>query len=184
MRDTTVARSYAEALFELGQKHGQAEDFAAAFHWLTALLEREPRVRLFLDTPKIDREEKKRVLEEALRGRVPQLFINFLKVVIDRGRQRVLPAMAREYDAILDERLGRLHVDVTVAREPDERMEEDIVAELSRVTGRKVVPHVRVNPQILGGLIARYEDKVLDGSVRRRLRSLRRHLLSTGLSGS
>jgi F-type H+-transporting ATPase subunit delta len=184
VRDTTVARNYAEALFELGQRHGQAEDFAAAFHQLTALLEREPRVRLFLDTPKIDPEDKKRVLEEALRGRVPQLFINFLKVVIDRGRQRALPGMAQEYDAILDERLGRLHVEVTLAREPDERTEEDIVAELSRVTGRKVVPHVHVNPQILGGLIARYEDKVLDGSLRRRLMSLRRHLMTTGLTGS
>ncbi|MBX6364165.1 MAG: ATP synthase F1 subunit delta [Gemmatimonadetes bacterium] len=184
MRGTTVARSYAEALFELGQKHGQAEAFATAFHQVTDLLEREPRARLFLDTPKIDPEEKKRVVEETLRGRVPQLFINFLKVVVDRGRQRALPAMAREYDAILDESLGRLHVDVTLAREPDERTEEDIVAELSRVTGRKVVLHVRVQPQILGGLVARYEDKVLDGSLRRRLTSLRRHLLTTGFSAS
>lgn len=184
MRDTTVARSYAETLFELGQRHGESERFAAAFREIVGLLEREPRVRLFLDTPKIDPAEKKGVLEEALRGQVPQLFINFLKVVVDKGRQRALPAMAREYDAILDEHLGRLHVDVTLAREPDERTEEDIVAELSRVIGRKVVPHVHVDPDILGGMIARYEDKVLDGSLRHRLQSLRRHLMATGLSGS
>lgn len=184
MRETTIARSYAEALFELGQRHGESEDYATAFHELVGLYDREPIVRLFLLTPKVEPEEKKRVLDTALEGRVPPLFLNFVKVVIDKRRQRLLDLIAREYDAILDESLGRLHVQVTLARDPDERMEEDIRAELTRVLGRKVVPHIQVDPAILGGVIARYGDKVLDGSLRRRLRSMRRRLLEAQLPGS
>jgi F-type H+-transporting ATPase subunit delta len=68
-----------------------------------------------------------------------------------------------------------------MAREPDERAEEDLRAELSRILGKRVIPHVVVNPKILGGLVVRYGDKVMDGSVRRRLSGLRRRLLEVEL---
>ena len=181
MRDATIARSYAEALFELGERHEAHAAYAEAFHQLRALIEREPGVRLFLQSPKIEAPEKKAVLQKALEGRVPQLFLNFILVVLDKRRQRLLPEISREYDTLLDERSGRLHVEVTMAREPDERAEEDLRAELSRILGKRVIPHVVVNPKILGGLVVRYGDKVMDGSVRRRLSGLRRRLLEVEL---
>ncbi len=181
MRETTIARSYAEALFALGERHEAHAAFAEAFHQLSALIERVPRVRTFLESPKIEAANKKAVLQGALQGRVPQLFLNFVLVVLDKRRQRLLPEIAREYDALLDERSGRLHVEVTLAREPDERAEEDLRAELSRILGKRVIPHVVVNPNILGGLVVRYGDKVMDGSLRRRLSTLRRRLLDVEL---
>ncbi len=181
MRESTIAGSYAEALFELGERHQAHDAYAAALHELVSLIERVPAVRLFLDSPKIEAAERKAVLERALAGRVPPLFLNFLRVVLDKRRQRLLPAIGREYDALLDERAGRLHVQVTLAREPDERTEEDLRAELSRVLGRNVVPHVQVDPRILGGLVVRFGDKVMDGSLRRRLVGMRRRLLEAEL---
>ncbi len=181
MRETTIAASYADALFELGERHEAHDDYAAALHELVALIEHEPSVRLFLESPKIEAAERKAALERALRGRVPPLFLNFLLVVLDKRRQRLLPEIAREYGALLDQRAGRLHVQVTLAREPDERTEEGLRAELSRVLGRNVVPHVQVDPRILGGLVVRYGDKVMDGSLRRRLAGMRRRLLEAEL---
>lgn len=177
MRDTTISRSYAGALLELGERHGQAEAFATALDDLVALLRSDPRFSAFLATPKVETEEKKRVFREALEGKVPALFLNFLMVVLDQRRQRLLGSIAREYRALLDERLGRLNVQVTLAREPDERLKRDIAEELTRRLGRRVIPHVQVDPEILGGIVVRYQDRVLDGSLRRRLVSLRRHLL-------
>ncbi len=181
MRDTTIAASYADALYDLAERHQAHDAYAAALHELVGLIEREPGVRLFLESPKIEAAERKAVLERALGGRVPPLLLNFLRVVLDKRRQRLLPQISRVYDALLDERAGRLHVQVTLAREPDERTEEDLRAELSRILGRTVIPHIQVDPRILGGLVVRYGDKVMDGSLRRRLAGLRRRLLGAEL---
>lgn len=181
MRDTTIARSYADALFELGERHQAHDAFAKAFHQLASLIEQEPLVRRFLESPQIDAAERKRVLETAFGGRVPPLFLNFVLVVIDKRRQRLLTEIAREYDLLVDEHLGRLHVNVTLARDPDERTEEDLRAELSRILRKSVIPHVTVDPRILGGLVVRYGDKVMDGSLRRRLAGMRRRMLEAAL---
>lgn len=179
-----IARSYADALFVLGERHGQLESFGSALESLAALLEEEPRLRVFLESPKVEPAEKKRVLIGALERRVPPLFLNFLLVVLDKRRQRLLEAIAQEYHALLDEHLGRIHVQVMLAREPDERTEQEIASELSRLLGRRVIPHVRVQPQILGGIVVRYGDRVMDGSLRRRLIALRHRLLEAAVRRS
>lgn len=178
---STIGRSYAEALFALGQKTGEDEAYARAFETLIALLESDPRVRDFLGSPKIDVAAKKDVLVRAFENRVPRLFLNFLLVVLDKRRQRFVPEISREYGRLVDERLGRLHVQVTLAHEPDERMEREIAAELGRIFGKRVIAHVHVDPKILGGIVVRSGDRVLDGSLRRRLLSLRHRLLETAL---
>jgi hypothetical protein len=80
---------------------------------------------------------------------------------------------AAEYRDLLDEKLGRLHVQVTLAHEPDEARSRRSSAELTRITGRTVIPHISVDPALLGGIVVRYGDHVMDGSLRRRLLSLR-----------
>jgi F-type H+-transporting ATPase subunit delta len=87
--------------------------------------------------------------------------------------------MSIEYHSLVDEHLGRLNVRVTLAHEPDERAEEDITAELSRILGRKVVSHIEIDPGIVGGIVVRYGDRILDASLRRRLLNLRERLLSS-----
>jgi len=181
VRDATIAATYADALFDLGERHQAHDAYAAALHELVAVIEQEPQVQLFLESPKIEAADRKAVLERALEGRVPPLFLNFVRVIVDKRRQRLLPAIARAYGTLLDERAGRLHVQVTLAREPDERTEQDLRAELSRILGRTVIPHVHADPRILGGLVVRYGDWVMDGSLRRRLAGMRRRLLEAGL---
>jgi F-type H+-transporting ATPase subunit delta len=177
VRDATVARSYAEALLELGRRSGEAQAYADAFDTLDGLMAADPRVRAFLVTPKIDVAAKKGTLRTALQGRVPQTFLNFLMIVLDKRRQRIIAAMGREYRELLDEHLGRLNVRVTLAHEPDERAEREISTELSRILARQVVPHVDVDPAILGGVVVRYGDRLLDASLRRRLLNMRERLL-------
>lgn len=176
-----VARSYAEALFELGQRHDAHDDFAQGLNTVTSLLDSDARVRTFLETPKIGVAVKKRALRGALTDQVSPLFMNFVLVVLEKRRQRMLRSIAAAYRDLLDEKLGRLHVDVAVAHEPDEGMEQAISAELSRITGRTVIPHVRVDPGLLGGIVVRYGDRVMDGSLRHRLNTLRHRLLESAV---
>lgn len=183
MRESTVSRSYGETLYALGERHGQ-EAFAPAIDELASLLEDNESVRRFLETPKIPAEAKKVALRRALHDGVPELLLNFVLVVVEKRRQRLLLEMIAAYRALLDERLGRVRVNVTLAAEPDERQEEEIAAELSRILGKTVIPQVRVDEAILGGIVVRYGDHVLDGSLRRRLLALRRRLLETELASA
>jgi F-type H+-transporting ATPase subunit delta len=139
-------------------------------------------VRTFLFTPQLDATTKKDALRRALAGRVPPLFLNFLMVVLDKRRQRLLPDIGNEYRNLLDEHLGLLNVQVTLAHEADERAEEEITAELSRILGRKVIPHIHVDSRILGGIVVRYGDRLMDGSLRRKLMRLRNRMLETSVT--
>lgn len=180
MRDTTVARNYAEVLFEIGEKHGLLDSFVASFNALESAVAADRRIRQFLESPQIETSAKKQALRKAL-GSANPLFINFLLVVLDKRRQRLLFEIASEYRALVDEKLGRAHVQVTLAHEPDAKAQAEITRQLSRVLGRNVIPHVTINREILGGIIVRYGDRVLDGSLRRRLVSLRNRLLQAEL---
>ena len=174
----TVARTYAEALFDLAERHEGAATFGEAVDAVAELLDSQPGFRTFLATPRIPVGEKRRVLQDALGNHGPRSFVHFLLVVLDRGRQRLLPAIAREYRKLLDDHLGRVRVDVRVARPVDEDTEREMAGRLSDLLGRTALPEIRVDPEILGGGVFRVGDVVYDGSVRRRLRGLRKRLMA------
>lgn len=182
MRGEIVARNYASALFDLGDKHGRLEEFGRGLADIARVLDEVPDLRLFLETPRVDKEEKKKALREKLEGRVPDLVLNFVLLTVDKRRQRLLRAMNREYQTLLDEKLGRAHVEVTLAHEPDSRTLESLRSQLSAILGKQVVPHVRVMPELLGGVVFRSGDTVYDGSVRRRLDQMKRRLLAAEVS--
>jgi len=178
---TTIARSYASALHEIGERHEVADRFAEELQRLARLLLEEPRARHFLEAPTIDAADKKRALRAALGAEFHPLLVNFLLVVLDKRRQRLLGHIAAEYRTLRDDAKGHVRAEVTLAREPDERQEEDIASALSNKLGRVVIPHFRVDPRILGGVRVRYEDRVIDGTLRRRLIAMRRAMLSAEL---
>jgi len=181
VRDETVARNYAETLFALAQRHEGLDAFGQGIDTVALLLEEDPRLRLFLETPRISDESKKAVVREAFGGKVPAQLVNFLLITIDKRRQRLLRDIAREFHALVDEHLGREHVDVTVARPLDEATEALIAERLSGLLGTTAIPHVQVDPGILGGIVVRTGDTIYDGSVRRRLDGMRRQLLDASL---
>ena len=181
MRHETIARNYAGALLELGEKNGESDAFAAAFAELDAALGGDPRIRRFLETPKIDEGAKAAALGKALEGKVPQRFLRFLLVVLAHHRQGLLHEIRAAYDALMDEKADRMHAQVTLARPADDATVAEIGERLTAMLGRTVVPHVKVNPAIVGGIIVKYGDRVLDGSVRRQLLSMKREMMRAPL---
>jgi F-type H+-transporting ATPase subunit delta len=181
VRDETVARSYAEALLELAERHEGLEPFSEAVHLLSDSLRGDDSFRLFLETPRIDAEAKKDVLRRSFGDRVPASFLKFMLVVVDKRRQRLFGKIADAFNALVDERLGRTHVDVTVSRSLEAGELESLTGRLSDLLDRKAIPHVRVDPEILGGVIVRTGDTIYDGSLRRRLDRMRTLLLDAEL---
>lgn len=181
MRDRTVARNYAETLFELARRHEGLELFSEGITAVGTLLDDEPDFRLFLETPRIAAAEKKALLTKVFSSTLPRPLLNFLLVTVDKRRQRLLRGIAEEYQALLDEHENRAHVKVTVARRLDEDTVDRIAERLSALLGKTAVPHVRVDPDILGGVIVRTGDTIYDGSIRRRMSRMRRQLLAADL---
>jgi F-type H+-transporting ATPase subunit delta len=183
VRDETVSRNYAATLFELAKKHDALEEYGRALATVADLLDEDPRFRMFLVTPRIDDEERKAVVVTALGDRLPKHVVNFVLVTIDKRRQRLLRSISREYSLILDAHLGREHVEVTLARRADEGTERLIATRLTSVLGKEAIPHFRLKPEIIGGLIVRTADTIYDGSIRRRLEGMRRRLLQADMPG-
>lgn len=180
MNDLTIGRNYAETLLVLAKRGGDAEveKYGELIEALAAAMRGDGTLRTFLESPKIAASQKIEVLGKALNKRVPHLFLRFVDTVISKRRQMLIPAIATEYRALLDEADDRVHVNVTVAREPNEPEREGLTRQLSRLFGKRVVPHITTNPAILGGLIVRVGDTVMDGSVRRRLATLKNRMVT------
>lgn len=173
---TTVARNYAEALLALAQKAEDASGWGAMLRQVANAIGTDVKLRRFLESPRIDSDVKINVLSKALSDRVPRHFMRYLEAVVRNRRQMLLPAIANEYDILLDEQEGVVHAKVLVAHPMSDSEQQSLGATLTKTVGRRVIPDVVVEPSILGGIIVRVGDTVMDGSVRRKLNSLRRQL--------
>jgi F-type H+-transporting ATPase subunit delta len=184
VRAEIIARNYADTLLELADRNGGAkamQQFGEALDALAAVLESDPRVAEFLATPRVNAAAKQDVLTRALKGTAPELFVRFVMVVVEKRRQGLLVEMAAAYRALVDERMGRVRVDVTISHAPDETLEKEIRRALEKRTGREVIPAFTVDPELLGGMVVHLGDEILDSSVRSRMAGLRRRLLETEL---
>lgn len=173
MRDSTIARNYAEALFAIAQKAGDLAGWGRMINEVGAAVANDRTLRIFLESPKIPAEKKRALFTRSYQDRAPRLFVRFLHALVNNGRQNLLPEVAQEYLAMVDEAEGRMHATVTVAQEPDDAMRGVVKQELSRAFGKEVVAHFAVNPAIMGGIVVRAGDTVIDGSIRRRLATLK-----------
>jgi F-type H+-transporting ATPase subunit delta len=177
MRDSTIARNYAEALVTLAERANDLDGWGRMIDDVAQLVSKDARVRRFLESPRTPVAAKQAILRRAFADRMPTLMVRFLAAVVQNRRQLLIPEIAHEYAALVDERLGRVRADVTLAREPQPGEVEAIAASLSKTLGRTAVAQVRVNPDIVGGVIVRVGDYVKDGSVRRRLGILKAKLV-------
>jgi F-type H+-transporting ATPase subunit delta len=177
LRDVSIARNYAEALFELGEGGGQTSRYADLMDAVAAAVETTPQIQGVLMSPRVPKAEKSRLLAAALKE-APKEFVLFLQAIVKRGRQQLLREIATEYLALLDLKLNRVRAGVTLARPADEKLRKAIQESLSKQLRKEVIASFSVDPEILGGAVVRVGERIHDGSVRRRLTKLRRQLLS------
>ena len=176
MRDVTIARNYAEALLALARKANDLAGWGNMIADVADAMERDAGLRRFLESPRVSAQQKNDVLGKAFQDRMPRLFVRYLQALVSHRRQMLIPEIATEYRDLVDEVEGRIHAQVTVARETNDEERQAIARQLTHALGRTVVPHVTVNPAIMGGLVVRVGDTVMDGSVRHRLSVLRNRL--------
>jgi F-type H+-transporting ATPase subunit delta len=178
VKPATIARNYAEALFAAGDANDDAERYGAFLDAVAGAVGSDERIALALESPRVAKSAKSKLLQDALGDVAPAEFVRFLQATIRRGRQGLIGEISQQYQKLVDVKLNRVHAGVTLADEADTRLENLVTERLAAALGKDVRAHFRADPGILGGVVVRVGDKVYDGSVRRRLAVLKRRMLT------
>jgi F-type H+-transporting ATPase subunit delta len=179
-RRDTAARRYAEAAFEVAMRDGSLERWRPQLD-LAAGIAGDERALDVLANPSVPLERRTKALDDMLGERVSRPVRNLIQLMLRRGRIEQLPRVAAEFRRLDDVRQGITHAIATSATEltPDEV--RALTARLEQSTGGRISLDTQVDPSLLGGLVVRVGDRLMDGSVRGRLERLRNQLISGAL---
>jgi F-type H+-transporting ATPase subunit delta len=177
---SAVATRYANALAEVVTAAGsplRPQDAVTELNAFAGMLEASLELRAALGTPAVPINRKRAVV-----GRIVDILKlsrtmrNFLFVLVDKRRMDALPAISRQFEESVEERLGFARAEVSTPRELDEAQRAALNAELERLTGKRIRMRLATDQSLVGGVLARIGSTVYDGSVRGQLQSLERRL--------
>lgn len=177
MTGNIVARRYAKALFALGVKEKAADTFGKDLDGLASAMNASPDLLKLFKSPSFNTQEKKAVLKDVV-GKLSMapLSVNFLSVLADKGRLDCLPDIQKTYSELLDGVSGVVRGKLTTAMALPADRQKDIKSKLEKKSGQKLVLDFGVEPAILGGVVLRVGDKVLDASLRAQLQLLKEQI--------
>ena len=170
-----IAQVYARSLFEVAQEHDKLDDIRGELGELADALASNRDLAQFLYSPYFSSQEKKDGLRKAVED-ADETMLNFLDLLIENHRMPALLRVRREFDALWEEENQLLPVLITSAVELDAAVTEKLGDEVGRQTGRRIELTTRVDPDVLGGIVLRVGNQILDASIRTRLDGLRRQV--------
>jgi F-type H+-transporting ATPase subunit delta len=168
-----IAQVYARSLFEVAKEQGKIDEIREQLGQIADALQEDHNLQIFFFSPYFSTTEKQEGLGKAIEG-AEEILVNFLELLIENHRMPVLFRVRRAYDARWEEENQLLPVSITSAVELDKKTVKEIGDRIAEQTGRKVELSASVEPDILGGIVVRVGNQVLDASVRNRLEQLRR----------
>lgn len=169
--------AYASSLLELAEAQNQAGPIGEELNQLGEILQQNPVFSQFLADPGISHEERQRVLEDVFGGKLNPLLWNFLGVLNLKNRLRLLDQMIAAYDDLLDEKYGKIEVDVTTAHHLSPEDVEMVRQRVSQALKKDAVIHQYVDESIIGGMLLRVQDQMIDASVRSQLQAIKQKLM-------
>ena len=172
-----IAQVYARALFDVALEQDKLDVVREQLGQFTDALEQSRQLATFFFSPYFSTQEKEHAMKRAIEGADPS-FQNFLRLLIENHRMPVVFRIRREYDRLWEDENKLLPVEVTSAIELDPRTTKAITDRIGERTGRQVELTARVEPDILGGIVVRVGNSILDASIRNRLELLRKQVAS------
>lgn len=177
MLSGAIARRYAEAIFDIAVKQNTLDRTLDDVQEIAKLFAIR-KLAYLLREPNIPWKRKEAVLRQGLESRVLPTSLNLALLVVQRGLVDIMPNIARELNQLVLDYKNEAIAQVTTATPLDAKLKDRVKQALERMTGRTIIMETRVQPAILGGIVARVGDKVIDGSVERRLKMLQQELLT------
>jgi F-type H+-transporting ATPase subunit delta len=176
---STVARRYAQAVFEIARDSRTFDAWESELSILNAVMS-DPVTRGYLESPKQSEEDKRALLDKALENAQPEAK-RLTSLLLERRRLSAVPDIYEQYQTLLLAEKGIVIADVTTAVPLDAAGEKMIQQQLSELVGKEVEIRTQVDPAIIGGMVARIGDNLIDGSVSSQLRRLHERLTSSNV---
>lgn len=170
-----LARVYSQALFATAREQGKLDLIREQLGTFSDALDEQRELSVFFFSPHFSSREKKAGMDRAVSG-ADEILVNFLKVLVDNHRVPVIFRIRRRFEELWREENRLLPVEVTSAVELDDAVAAQVQERIERQTGRRVELTRRVDDRILGGLVVRVSNMVLDASIRNQLERLRRRV--------
>lgn len=174
MKNTVLAKRYAKALFAVGKEDGSYAAYAESLSELAELFSSSREVADALTNPLYPEDVRLKVMESLAKAlKAPTVMINFFKLLADKRRVAILPDVAQAYREMVDRDRNLLRGTLVTAGEIDQELSAKVKATMEKITGKQVEFSSQVDPAIIGGMVAKVGDLVLDGSIRSQLTGLK-----------
>ncbi|HEX2293928.1 MAG TPA: ATP synthase F1 subunit delta [Actinomycetota bacterium] len=173
MATDELIHGYAEALFSIVRAEGELDRVEDELFHFGKLLDSNHELKQALSDKSIDKEQRAKVLEEILAGKVSPHTLGLLEFIVAQGRARQLPQILDELSDLAAEARSSVVAEVRSAVPLDQSQREQLAGALSKATGKNVEVKVLIDPSVIGGVVAKVGDTVIDGTVRRRLEQLK-----------
>jgi ATP synthase F1 delta subunit len=170
-----LAEVYARSLFEVARDRGKLDELREQLGQFADALDQNRELAVFFFSPYFSTKEKQDGLERMLEG-AEETFLNFLELLIENHRMPVIFRARQQYERMWERENQLLPVEITSAIELDAETTESLGRSIGERAGRKVRLAAHVDPDILGGIVLRVGNSILDASIRNRLEQLRRHV--------
>lgn len=183
MKDIRVARRYAAALFGVAQRDGILDAVEQDLTLISRFIAEVPYLRAVLMQPLVSDERKNSVITDAFGDRITASSLSFLKLLVRKRREDLIEECIREFRVLLAEHANTVDAEASTAVAMTPEQQERLTQSLQAMTGKTVRLTTQVDPDMLGGVIVRLGDNVIDGSVRGKLERLERQLLGSNALG-
>ncbi|TCO78799.1 F0F1 ATP synthase subunit delta [Marinisporobacter balticus] len=171
-----VSKTYASALFEVANENNQLDQLREELTFVLEMFEKHPEFYRFYITPQISKEEKKQVLQELFKSHLSIEVLNFLKIILDKRRTHDLKRIVNKYVQFVNDHNNIVEGIITTVIPLENKNKEHLENKLSNMTGKKIQLKNEIDPSIIGGILVRIGDKVIDGTIQSRLNELQKDL--------
>ena len=170
---TTTSREYAEALFELAVQAGLTKETSDGLETVISALLQTPAYKALLASPAIPKEERLNALDSTFRGKIPEILLAILRMMVSRGHVSALTGMVRDYEELARGYRGESMAVVTSAVPLKEAETVALRAKLEKKLGRQVTLQCQVDPELIGGVRVEVDGRIIDGSIRNKLEEIK-----------
>ena len=183
MIEESLATGYAQALFEVAEKRGGAEDIEKDLDGIKDLLGTNKKFRDILYHPSITRTEKKDIINKTIGRQCSSKWVrNLLYILVDKRRERILDFLPDVFKGVARRIRGVVSVKVQTAFPLTETRLGKLKGNLEKMTKKTVEIETEINKEIIGGMIIRIENNIIDGSITNHLKNLKKNLLKTAFA--
>jgi F-type H+-transporting ATPase subunit delta len=178
-----VANVYANALLEIGTSKNILEQVEEELGVVANLFSENRDILIFLGTPGISADAKKEFIDKAFSGNFLEIIVNFLKVLIDNNRQTLLQPVHEAFKELIDSVNNRLRVTVVSSAKLDQGLVEKLRSALADKYKKSIILNEAIDESILGGIVLRIGDVIVDGSLIKDLKNIRYNLINCKVRG-